>query len=119
MFDVSLDTGFTEHMGRCIYGGLVGDDQTDSALVDLETGFRTDVLAALKDELKVSSRASWNHIGLTAYYASFIALHNSKLNQGLVRYPGGNFVSSYRWQDGIGAKATRPRRLELAWRGEE
>lgn len=34
----------------------------------------------------------------------------------LVRYPGGNFVSSYRWEDGIGPRADRPRRLNLAWR---
>ena len=33
----------------------------------------------------------------------------------LVRYPGGNFVSGYRWEDGTGDKAKRPRRLELAW----
>lgn len=34
----------------------------------------------------------------------------------IVRYPGGNFVSGYRWEDGIGDKSKRPRRLELAWR---
>lgn len=34
----------------------------------------------------------------------------------IVRYPGGNFVSGYNWEDGIGPKADRPRRLELAWR---
>ncbi|MDR7187134.1 alpha-N-arabinofuranosidase [Microbacterium trichothecenolyticum] len=32
-----------------------------------------------------------------------------------VRYPGGNFVSSYRWEDGVGPRALRPRRPELAW----
>jgi alpha-L-arabinofuranosidase len=37
----------------------------------------------------------------------------------LVRYPGGNFVSGYRWQDGIGPKEQRPRRLDLAWRSIE
>ena len=37
----------------------------------------------------------------------------------LVRYPGGNFVSGYRWQDGIGPRKNRPRRLELAWRSIE
>lgn len=34
----------------------------------------------------------------------------------IIRYPGGNFVSGYRWEDGIGPKELRPRRLELAWR---
>ena len=34
----------------------------------------------------------------------------------LVRYPGGNFVSGYDWEDGVGPAEQRPRRLELAWR---
>ncbi len=33
----------------------------------------------------------------------------------LVRYPGGNFVSGYHWEDGTGDRAKRPRRMELAW----
>ncbi len=37
----------------------------------------------------------------------------------LVRYPGGNFVSGYRWEDGIGPVSSRPRRLDLAWRSVE
>jgi alpha-N-arabinofuranosidase len=37
----------------------------------------------------------------------------------LVRYPGGNFVSGYRWEDGIGPRDQRPRRLDLAWRSIE
>ncbi|WP_084106594.1 alpha-N-arabinofuranosidase [Demequina sp. NBRC 110056] len=51
-----------------------------------EDGFRTDVIE-LTRELGVST----------------------------VRYPGGNFVSGYRWEDGIGPVADRPRRLDLAW----
>ena len=34
----------------------------------------------------------------------------------IVRYPGGNFVSGYDWEDGIGPVEKRPRRLDLAWR---
>lgn len=34
----------------------------------------------------------------------------------IVRYPGGNMVSAYNWEDGVGPKEDRPRRLELAWR---
>ena len=41
------------------------------------------------------------------------------LNVSIVRYPGGNFVSGYRWEDGIGPKAQRPRRMELAWQSIE
>lgn len=37
----------------------------------------------------------------------------------LVRYPGGNFVSGYRWEDGVGPKHERPRRVDLAWRSIE
>lgn len=38
-----------------------------------------------------------------------------KLNVPIVRYPGGNFVSGYNWEDGTGDKAKRPKRMELAW----
>src|SRR5690349_6122138 len=55
-----------------------------------DEGFRTDVIA-LVEELGVST----------------------------IRYPGGNFVSGYRWEDGIGPKDERPRRLDLAWHSTE
>jgi alpha-L-arabinofuranosidase len=42
-----------------------------------------------------------------------------ELGPTIVRYPGGNFVSGYRWEDGIGPAAERPRRLDLAWRSVE
>jgi alpha-N-arabinofuranosidase len=38
-----------------------------------------------------------------------------ELGVSTVRYPGGNFVSGYRWEDGIGPVGQRPRRLDLAW----
>ncbi|RXJ02122.1 alpha-N-arabinofuranosidase [Anaerobacillus alkaliphilus] len=34
----------------------------------------------------------------------------------ILRYPGGNMVSAYNWEDGVGPREQRPRRLELAWR---
>ena len=37
----------------------------------------------------------------------------------LVRYPGGNFVSNYRWEDGVGPRELRPRRREGAWNSIE
>ncbi|WP_433179825.1 alpha-N-arabinofuranosidase [Actinoallomurus sp. CA-150999] len=55
-----------------------------------DDGFRTDVLELTK-ELGVST----------------------------VRYPGGNFVSGYRWEDGIGPAESRPARLDLAWHSLE
>ena len=42
-----------------------------------------------------------------------------ELNVPIVRYPGGNFVSGYRWEDGIGPVENRPARLDLAWRTME
>ncbi len=41
------------------------------------------------------------------------------LNIPAIRYPGGNFVSAYKWEDGIGPKEERPVRLDLAWRSKE
>jgi alpha-N-arabinofuranosidase len=78
--------GFTEHMGRCIYGGIYdpGNPLSDS------NGYRKDVIAAMK-ELQVP----------------------------VVRYPGGNFVATYHWIDGVGPKDKRPKRPELAWIGVE
>jgi alpha-N-arabinofuranosidase len=38
-----------------------------------------------------------------------------ELNVPIVRYPGGNFVSGYNWEDGVGPFEKRPRRTELAW----
>jgi alpha-N-arabinofuranosidase len=55
-----------------------------------ENGFRQDVIDLVKE------------LGVTA-----------------VRYPGGNFVSGYRWEDGVGPQENRPRRLELAWHSTE
>lgn len=76
-------------MGRCIYGGIY-DPSNKYGLID-ENGFRTDVIAAMK-ELQVP----------------------------VVRWPGGNFVATYHWQDGIGSpRESRPKRPELAWRGRE
>ena len=77
---------FIEHLGRCIYGGVVDDG---SPLAD-ERGFRTDVLEAAR-----------------------------ALRIPILRWPGGNFVSGYHWADGVGPRQRRPRRIELAWRGEE
>ena len=36
-----------------------------------------------------------------------------KLGVPVVRYPGGNFVSGFNWEDSVGPK--RPKRLDLAW----
>lgn len=42
-----------------------------------------------------------------------------ELGATVVRYPGGNFVSGYRWEDGVGPRADRPVRLDAAWHSTE
>ena len=42
-----------------------------------------------------------------------------ELGVSVIRYPGGNFVSGYNWEDGVGPKNVRPRKLDLAWRSLE
>ena len=40
-----------------------------------------------------------------------------ELNTPIIRYPGGNFLSGYNWEDGIGVN--RPKKLDLAWKTVE
>ncbi len=44
-----------------------------------------------------------------------VAALTRELGATIVRYPGGNFMSGYNWEDGVGPKDQRPRRLDLAW----
>ena len=39
-----------------------------------------------------------------------------ELNVPVVRYPGGNFVSNFFWEDSVGPREQRRKRLDLAWR---
>ncbi|MGY6498237.1 MAG: alpha-N-arabinofuranosidase, partial [Microcella sp.] len=48
-----------------------------------------------------------------------VAQLTRELGTTVVRYPGGNFVSNYRWEDGVGPRDERPRRIDLAWRAIE
>jgi alpha-N-arabinofuranosidase len=42
-----------------------------------------------------------------------------ELGVSAIRYPGGNFVSGFRWEDAVGPKQDRPSRLDLAWHSTE
>ena len=42
-----------------------------------------------------------------------------RLNVPVIRYPGGNYVSGFRWEDAIGPLEQRPRRMDLAWKTTE
>jgi alpha-N-arabinofuranosidase len=74
------------------------------------------------------------HLGRAVYHGIYEPQHPTATPEGfrqdvldlvreldvpVVRYPGGNFVSGYNWEDGIGPRDQRPRRLELAWRSIE
>jgi len=41
------------------------------------------------------------------------------LKMSLIRYPGGNFVSGYNWENGIGPREKRPEKREEAWHSIE
>jgi alpha-N-arabinofuranosidase len=93
---LALDPAFAVgDLDRRLFGSFVehmgrcvytGIYEPDHPTAD-EDGFRTDVLELVRE------------LGVTT-----------------VRYPGGNFVSNYDWEDGVGPKEQRPRRLDLAWR---
>ena len=92
---VIIDKDFqVSTVDRRIYGSFIehlgravyeGIYQPDSPFAD-EQGFRKDTLELVRE-----------------------------LNVPVVRYPGGNFVSGYKWEDGVGPRADRPKRIDLAW----
>lgn len=84
----------TGEVDKRIYGSFIehlgravyeGIYQPDSVFAD-EQGFRKDVLELVRE-----------------------------LNVPIVRYPGGNFVSGFHWEDSVGPKEQRPKRVDLAW----
>ncbi|NUP49647.1 MAG: alpha-L-arabinofuranosidase [Catenulispora sp.] len=42
-----------------------------------------------------------------------------ELGSTTIRYPGGNFVSGFRWEDSVGPRENRPVRRDLAWHSLE
>jgi alpha-L-arabinofuranosidase len=48
------------------------------------------------------------------FRADMVALLRD-LDQGMYRWPGGNFVSGYNWRDGVGDRDKRPPRYDYAW----
>jgi alpha-N-arabinofuranosidase len=73
---------FAEHLGRCCYGGLWLGPDAGAAQTE---GFRSDVLAALRE------------LGVT-----------------MIRWPGGCYADHYHWRNGIGAPAMRPTTLGMS-----
>ena len=97
--EIIINKNFTiGEIDKRIYGSFIehigravygGIYEPEHKLSDKD-GFRTDVLELIKE-----------------------------IDVPLVRYPGGNFVSGYNWEDGTGEKSLRPRRQELAWESIE
>ncbi len=91
-----LDKDFKiAQVDRRIFGSFIehlgravygGIYQPDHPMAD-EDGFRTDVIKQVKD-----------------------------MQVPIIRYPGGNFVSNFFWEDSVGPVADRKARLDLAWR---
>jgi alpha-N-arabinofuranosidase len=93
-------------------------------------------ISILKDNIisKIDERlfgAFIEHLGRAVYGGLYEPLHSSADENGfrkdvleliseikvpVIRYPGGNFVSSYFWEDGIGPREQRKQRMEPAWR---
>jgi alpha-L-arabinofuranosidase len=98
---VHIDADVTDRIGpvpRRLFGSFVehmgrgvhtGIHEPDHPTAD-ERGFRHDVLDLVRE-----------------------------LGPTVVRYPGGNFVSGYRWEDGVGPVEQRPVRLDAAWHSVE
>jgi alpha-L-arabinofuranosidase len=91
-----LDKDFKiAQVDRRIFGSFIehlgravygGIYQPDHPMAD-EDGFRTDVIKQVND-----------------------------MQVPIIRYPGGNFVSNFFWEDSVGPVADRKARLDLAWR---
>ena len=97
--DLTLDPHFTVgQVNRRLFGSFVehlgrcvydGIYEPGHPSADPE-GFRTDVMELVRE------------LGVSA-----------------IRYPGGNFVSGFRWEDSVGPREERPARLDLAWHSLE
>jgi alpha-L-arabinofuranosidase len=89
------------------------------------------------DEIGTTDRrllgAFIEHLGRCVYGGIFEPSHSTADSHGfrrdvlalvrelaptIMRYPGGNFVSGYNWEDGVGPVSKRPR-LDLAWMSTE
>ncbi|MDR2418924.1 MAG: alpha-N-arabinofuranosidase [Treponema sp.] len=80
---------FSEHLGRCIYGGFwVGNDPEAAAAIPNTRGIRNDIVAALR-RIKIPN----------------------------LRWPGGCFADEYHWKDGIGPRQDRPKMINTNWGG--
>lgn len=97
-----LYAGFLEHLGRCIYGGIVDDyrDPSPEGLLLKQDN---------PNQPETKGRLGWRKD------VKELLAKDGDLKVPMMRWPGGNFVSNYHWQDGVGPVEERPKRVELAW----
>ena len=96
-----------------------------------ETGVQE---TAKNTEAESTEAGSYTHLDVDKRQGSYCPGHPSadkngfrndvkdlirELNVPIIRYPGGNFVSNFYWEDSVGPVEERPKRLELAWRSLE
>ena len=85
-----VDPKIFGHFCEHAFGNIYGGLYDPGSPLAQENGLRTDVLDLLR-----------------------------RVKPPILRYPGGNFVSNYHWEDGIGPKSDRKRVFEYAWLTEE
>ena len=78
------------HFSEIAFGNIPGGFyDPDSEMAD-EDGFRADVIEAMRN-----------------------------VKTPLIRFPGGNYVSNYHWERGIGPKEKRPKVYDYAWHARD
>lgn len=85
-----VDPKIFGHFTEHAFKNIYGGVYDPASPLSDEDGFRTDVLDLLK-----------------------------KAHVSILRYPGGNFVSNYHWEDGVGPKEDRRPKYEYAWHTSE
>lgn len=78
------------HFSEIAFNNIPGGFYDPSSKFADEDGFRKDVMEAMR-----------------------------QVKTPLIRYPGGNYVSNYHWERGIGPKEKRPRVFDYAWAAED
>src|SRR5476651_2351332 len=112
---------FVEHMGRCICCRMSG-------LVDTAIDGVPHMLEKRAEYASVEQMGRCVYGGIyepghptadaNGFRSDVLAL-TKELGATIVRYPGGNFLSGYNWEDGVGPKEQRPVKLDLAWASTE
>lgn len=87
--------GFIEHLGRCIYGGIVDDPKAPSPSRLLEQ--QPDHAPAWRADIRR------------------VIARDGELEIPIMRWPGGSYACDYHWQNGIGPAEERKAAWDPAW----